>query len=483
MVSRTVRLSFPVLLALLATGGAAQDRPLAFVDVALVPLDSARVVEHQTVVVRAGRIERVGSAGEVAVPADAQRVDGRGRFLMPGLADMHTHLAHPETDQFYADDNRQALALFLAHGVTTVRSMWGSPGLLALRDSLRRGDVLGPRMLTASPFVDGRGQYDDASTFKDETWRLVAETPDAARSAVREVHAAGYDFVKVYSSLSLPAYRAVLDEAEAVGIPVVGHVPWSVGLARVLTDPRQASVEHYSPFFGLAEASDSPIRDSTAWWWRGFGPPAYAAPERIAVLADVAAASGIWFSPTLLISEWSSAPQPRTLARLDDPDLIRYTPPAQRAGWRDQAEGFATNYARWGVDMGAQRTFALALARALHASGANVMLGTDDTPALVPHGAAVHDELALWVEAGLTPFEALRLATVNAHAFLREHGRGGGTGTLREGEPADLVLLRADPLADVAHARQIEGVAVRGRYLDRARLDGLLAGVERAYAE
>ncbi|WP_420455493.1 amidohydrolase family protein [Rubrivirga sp.] len=472
-----------LLVFVLATGGAAQEHALAFVDVALVPMDSARVVEHQTVVVRAGRIERVGNAAEVAVPADAQRVDGRGRFLMPGLADMHTHLAHPETDQFYADDNRQALALFLAYGVTTVRSMWGSPGLLALRDSLRRGDVLGPQVFTASPFVDGRGQYDDASTFKDETWRFVAETPDAARSAVREIHAAGYDFVKVYSSLSLPAYRAVLDEAEAVGIPVVGHVPWSVGLARVLTDPRQASVEHYSPFFGLAEASDSPVRDSTAWWWRGFGPPAYAETERLAVVADIAAASGIWFSPTLLISEWASAPQPRTLARLDAPELVRFTPPAQRAGWRSRAEGFAANYARWGVDMAAQRTFALALARALHASGANLMLGTDDTPALVPHGIAVHDELALWAKAGLTPFETLRLATVAPHDFLREWGLGEGTGTLREGEPADLVLLRADPLVDVANARRIEGVAVRGRYLDRALLDDLLAGVERAYAE
>lgn len=475
-------LSAALLALSLAAGGAAQEPAVAFVDVALVPLDSAHVVGHQTVVVQAGRVAQIGSAAEVPVPADAQRVDGRGRFLMPGLADMHVHLAHPETDQFFHDGNRQALALFLAHGVTTVRNMWGSPGLLALRDSVRRGDVLGPRLLTASPLVDGRGQYGGASPFEDETWRLVAETPEQARAAVRQAHAAGYDFVKAYSQLSPGAYRAVLDEAEAVGVPVVGHVPWSVGLARVLTDPRQASVEHVDPFAALAEASDSPVRDSTQWWWRGFGPPAYADPERLAVAAEVAAASGIWFSPTLLTTEWYSAPQPRTLARLDDPDLVRLTPPAQRAAWRGYAEGFAANYAAWGVDMAAHRAFALALARALHEAGSRVMLGTDDTPALAVHGAAVHDELALWVEAGLTPFEALRLATVNAHAFLREHGLGEGTGTVAEGEPADLVLLGADPLADVAHARRIEGVVVRGRYLDRTRLDGLLAGVERAYA-
>ena len=475
-------LSALLVLLAFATGGAAQDHPLAFVDVALVPLDSARVVEHQTVVVRAGRIERVGSADEVAVPADAQRVDGRGRFLMPGLADMHIHLTPPETDQLFATDNRAAMALLLAHGVTTARVMAGSPGLLAFRDSVARGDVLGPSLTVASPLVDGRGQYEGGDTFGDEAGRYVTETPEAAQAVVREIGEAGYDYVKVYSSLPRAAYRAVLDEAEAVGIPVVGHVPWTVGLARVLTDPRQASVEHVSAFNGLAEASDSPLRDSTAWWWRGFGTPAYAHPERIAVVAEIAAASRMWFVPTLFTSEYYTVPQAQTLVRLDDPAFARYTLPVQRARWRAYAEGLGAYLDRLGVDMAAWRPYGLAVARALHDADARLLAGSDDS-VLGVHGAALHDELALWAEAGLTPFEALRLATVNAHAFLREHGRGGGTGTLREGEPADLVFLRANPLADIAHARQIEGVVVRGRYLDRARLDGLLSDAERAYAQ
>ena len=455
---------------------------LAITDVTLVPMDSARVVRDQTVVVEGGRIASIGPASAAAIPEGAHVVDGRGLFLLPGLADMHVHLAHPETDRFFADDNRQALALLLAHGVTTARVMWGSPGLLALRDSVARGDVLGPALTVASPFVDGRGPYDGASPFEDETWRYAAETPDAARAAVREVAAAGYDYVKAYSQLSAAAYRAVLDQAEVAGVPVVGHVPWAVGLGRVLTDPRQASVEHASAFAGLAEASDSPIRDSTAWWWRGFGPPAYADPERVDLLAQLAATSRLWFCPTLLTNEWYSAPQARTLARLGDPDLVRYTPAAQRAQWRGYAEGFAAGYAGWGVDMAAHRAFALDVARALHAAGARLLLGSDDTPALGVHGAAAHDELALWAEAGLSPFEALRLATANAQAFLREHGLGDARGTIAVGEPADLVLVRADPLADVANAREIEAVVTRGRLLDRSTLDAMLAAVEARYA-
>lgn len=371
---------------------AGQAQTVAIVDVALVPLDSARVVPHQTVVVVGDRISAVGPAGAVPVPDGADVVDGRGRFLMPGLADMHAHLAHPETG-YYAEDNRASAALLLAHGVTTARVMWGTPGVLAFADSLRDGRILGPRVTVASPFLQARG--DTAGVWSPDAiqdpaiWRVRTEAD--GRASVRHASALGYDYVKVYDQIPAPAYEGVLAEAERLGLAVVGHVPGAVGLARVLADGRQRSIEHVSVFRGLAERLDSPARDSTAWYHRYFGSFAHASPERMDVMAAFVAAEGVWIVPTVLTTEWYSGPQPDMLARLAMPDLLRYTAPAQRSIWRAYAEGWATNYAQWGLDMTAERAFALEAVGALHRRGARLMLGTDATPAMSVQGLAVHE--------------------------------------------------------------------------------------------
>ncbi len=458
----------------------------AYVDVTVVALDSARAVPGQSVVVEGDRIVAVGPTATVQVPAGARVVDGRGRFLMPGLADMHAHLAMPGTE-YFPMDNRATFALMLAHGVTQIRNLWGTTGLLALRDSVEAGQVLGPRIWTTGPFVIARPDtlnepWSPSELGMDDEY-LLAGTEADGRAAARYHVEAGYDFVKVHNLTSAAAYRGLVLEAERLGLPVVGHAPWAVGLASVLTGGRQNSLEHYDTFAGLAQASEAPSRTASEWYDRVFGPYRSIEPERLALLAELAAASRVWFVLTVIVSEWYSGPQPKMIAHLDNPLLARYTSLAQRASWREYAEGWATNYATWGVDMSLERPFALSLVRALHDAGARLLIGSDAPATMVPPGIGVHDEMALWAEAGIPALDVLRAATTRPARYLQEVGLADGPSGLEVGAPADLVLLRCDPLLDVANARDIEAVMTRGRLLDRADLDRMLADVEARYAE
>ena len=474
-----------IALALLLLAASARAQTVAIVDVSTVPLDSARTVANQTIVMVDGTITAIGLAENVTVPEGAEVIDGRRLYAMPGLADMHAHLAHPETE-FYAEDNRASLALMLAHGVTTARVMWGTPGTLAFVDSVRSGAILGPDLTLASPFVQGRQDTLDTPWTPGAAFNspgiFRARTEADARAIARHIHAQGYDYIKAYDYVPPAAYRALLDEAESLGLAVVGHVPFGVPLAEVITDGRQSSIEHARAFAPLAEALDSPSRDSTQWYHQFFGRYAHISPDRLAVLAEMMRASRQWIVPTVLTAEWNSGPQPDMLARISAPDMVRFTPAAQRQIWLDYANGFALNYERWGLDMAPIRAYALSLVRAMHEGGARLLLGTDATPAMTPQGVAVHEEMALWAEAGLPPVDILRAASLSAHTYLTESGLADGPGGLAVGARADLVLLRADPLADLANAREIEAVITRGRVLDRSQLDAMLAEVVALYA-
>ncbi|WP_094547211.1 amidohydrolase family protein [Rubricoccus marinus] len=459
---------------------------VAVVDVSLVPLDSAHTIPHHTVLIEDGVIVSVGGASEVAVPPEATVVDGAGRFLMPGLSDMHMHFAAPGV-QASAESNRATLALLLAHGVTSVRNLWGSEALLALRDSVDAGHLFGPRIWTTGPFVVGRpdtltAPWSERELASGEPGYIYARTEEDGRAAVRYHAARGYDGLKVHNQTPMAVYRGVIDESERLGVAVVGHAPWAVGLGHVLTHDGQSSVEHYDSFVGLAQASGAPSRTASAWYDRTLGAAQYASDDRLALLAELAEVSGMWFTPTTLVAEWYSGPQPDMIARLGAPEVLRYTSAAQRGLWRAYAEGFAVNYAAWGLDMNDDRIFALRTLRALHGAGARLLVGSDAPATMAPQGLALHDEMALWAEAGLSPLAILQAAALAPHAYFREVGFSEFTGAIAVGQPADLVLLNADPLADIAHAREIESVIARGRLLTRTDLDAMLAIVEATYA-
>ncbi|MGH7537546.1 MAG: amidohydrolase family protein, partial [Gemmatimonadales bacterium] len=207
---------------------AAQDGAVAFTHVAVIPMDRERVLEDQTVVVRDGRIAELGPAGTTPVPAGALRVDGRGKYLIPGLAEMHAHVPSPQAEaQLGAGFTEHVLFLYLANGVTTIRGMLGHPAHLALRERMARGDLLGPTLYTSGPSFNGNSAPD----------------PETARRMVREQQAAGYDFLKIHPGLSRETFDALAKTADSVGIRFAGHVPAAVGLERALA-ARYASIDH-----------------------------------------------------------------------------------------------------------------------------------------------------------------------------------------------------------------------------------------------
>ena len=416
-----------LLLTLLATVAhfAQAPRSLAFVHANLIAMTGARVQTDMTVIVVGERIAAVGKTGRTKVPHGAAVIDARGKYLIPGLWDMHVHLGD---DDFDRDHN---LSLFVANGVTGVRMMDGDPAYYRWRSEAENGMMLAPRMFIASAVI-GSGDLSDI-------------TEERTRAEVLKAKRSGADFVKVHDNLSRASYYALIDEARLVRLPVEGHVPLSMTAAEV-SNAGQKSIEHFT---GLDEAkSDAAKADAL-----------------IAVLKK----NGTWLCPTLIMRH--------DYALLNDPRLpgdsrLKYAKPSWRERWLRMTQQSQS----WTPTEAAQRKETIrkedSLLKKMADAGVPILAGTDSANPYVMPGFSLHDELGLMVDAGLTPFEALRTATSNPARFM---GQLNSVGTIERGRLADLVLLDADPLDDISNTKKINAVVIRGRLLDRNTLDRLLA--------
>lgn len=424
------------------------DRATAFVGVNVVPMtDATTVLRGRTVIVRDGRIAAIGPAGSVRVPAGATRIDGEGAYLMPGLADMHVHLEHIEDPDI--------LALFLAHGVTTVRSMDGRPFILDWRRRVAAGEIAGPEIVTAGPIIDGSPPLRADNL-------AVADAP-AATAAVAAQADAGYDFVKVYTNLSPEAHRAVVAAARERRLQVAGHVPRNLDLAEAIAT--HASIEHLADY---GEAIDVPAAGQPRRWrWSDRFLAIPVDPERMAALAAALARSSVWTVPTLIQSDRELA-RPEDLAAWRALPEMALIPDEGRGQWLREAERFSArlDVEDWAL-LARGRENRLRLVGALHAAGARLLLGTDTPNPFVVPGASVHDELQNFVLAGLSPGEALLAGTRDAARFL---GQAEEWGTVERGRQADLILLAANPLTEIANTRRRIGVMRRGRWYPEAEL-------------
>jgi imidazolonepropionase-like amidohydrolase len=425
---------------------------VAFVGVTVIPMDGERRLSDQTVVVNEGRIVAIGARGEIAVPDGARRVEGRSKFLLPGLIDMHAHL-----------DSAAALVLNVAAGVTRVRNMWGTPLTLRWRAAVERGERLGPTILTAGPIVDGEPPVWSGAT--------VVETAAQARATVAAQKAAGYDFIKVYNNLSLVAYDALLQAAAAAGMPVDGHVPTHVPLAHALGGG-QRSVEHLTGWLVALQRADSPFYGTTALPHRRHLAE-FVDERKLPSLVAEAARARVWQCPTLTVDQWFAPPAER--ARQAARPEMKWVPPWMADWWSLREWAPPAEYAK---NLRAQELLGRIVV-ALHAAGAPVVAGTDAPNPFVVPGFALHRELENLVAAGLTPYQALRAATAEPAELV---GHGGELGIVREGARADLVLVEADPLTDVRNLSRIAGVMVGGHWLDRRALDERLRALKASYA-
>ncbi|HEX5749385.1 MAG TPA: amidohydrolase family protein [Archangium sp.] len=422
---------------------------VAFVDVNVVPMDSERLLVHQTVVVRGARIVALGPVDATPVPSGAARVEGRGRYLMPGLADMHLHLV-PGTGQ-PEDPAGQVLALLLANGVTSARALGGPKDTSrVVRDRVARGEVLGPTLRVAAPSLHGKS----------------VQGPEQARQRVREYKAAGYDLLKTHGSLGRETYDAMMAEARAQGLAVSGHVTPDVGLFHALESGQQ--LEHLDGYLNELLPENDGARMEVGQVEVG-EPLARMEPARIPALAEATRKAGVWSSPTLALFETVTSPEGVEALRTR-PEL-RYAKQASVEAWTQM---LANDSQMTGAPAGRKRQFAelrRQVARELYTAGAKLLVGSDSPQLFMVAGFAVHREMEALAAAGIPPYGVLEAATRNAAEYL---GEAGTWGTVAEGRRADLLLLEANPLQDVKHTRDIAGVMVRGQWLPRSELDAML---------
>ena len=421
---------------------------IAFVGVNVVPMDSERVLEGHTVVVQDGRISSV-TADDAQVPEGARRIDGEGRWLMPGLAEMHGHVPGPD-DPDYAED---VLFLYVSNGVTTVRNMAGHASHLALRDRVEAGELVGPTLFAASPWLTPE----------------TAGTPEAARQAVRDYQAAGFDLLKL-GTIDAESYAAMAAAAHEIGMPFGGHIPAEVGLVAAL-DAGQTSIDHYDRYVEFLVPDDFDTQSLEPGFF-GSGWVHLADRERIPEAIERTLAAGTWNVPTLSLVEHLASDTPAG-EMIAWPEM-RYMPQRVREGWveakhRFQArDDFQPDAARALVELRQELT------RALHAAGAPIALGSDAPQFFNVPGFSIHHEMEMMVAAGLTPYEVLATGT-------REPARYFGTpeafGTVEPGRRADLILLEANPLDDVANVQRRAGVMVRGQWLPEADIQSRLGTI------
>jgi len=440
------RVRIAVLLVVMACGPSSTNPAnrsdvIAFVDVTVVPMDRETRLLHHTVIVQRGRIASLGPVVSTPIPDGALQIDGHGKFLMPGLADMHVHTYDP-----------RQLAMFVTMGVTTIRVLWGDAGTIGARDAIKNGEQrLAPTIYSAGGIIDGNPPIWPGS--------IAVSTPDEGIEAVAAQQRAGYDFVKVYALLPVEIYDAIVAAAAKHGLPVVGHVPFAAKLGHVL-DAKQRSIEHLDGYAAYAERDDSPIKSAKDYKTR-MAAYKYSDAAKLAEAVARTKAAGTWNCPTLVVRD--------RIANLDRPDRTRpeyrFVPPSHIEHWDPKQDfRFQNSTADDFVVARAGNTWGLTVVKALSDAGAGLLAGTDvGNPWLVP-GFSLHQELALLVEAKLTPYQALRAATLAPAEFINP-SRAARFGTVTVGGRADLVLVEADPLIDIANTTRIAGVMLRGRWL------------------
>ena len=460
---------------MLAGGGIAAGRPatrdaerrstpgdFAFVNVTVIPMDRAGALGNQTVLVSRGVIRSVSSSERRAVPAGYTVIDGRGKFLIPGLAEMHAHVPGGNAPEQLV---RDIMYLYVANGVTTIRGMLGAPVQLELRERLARGEIAGPTLYVGAPSLNGQ----------------TTPNPEAAARLVREHKAAGYDFLKLHPGLLRPVYDAIVSTAREAGITFAGHISAAVGLERAL-EARQSTIDHLD---GYLEASlPEPLRSRMMAGPVPFGEWVPAVdPARVRYWAGRTRDAGTWNVPTAFLWEsFYSGESPEEAAERPE---MRYASPQMVNGWMQQKRNMTQQQQAQGVRPEDVERFLelrrLAL-RALGDSGALLLMGTDSPQMFNVPGFALLREVVVMQEAGLTPFQILLSGTRNVARYAeRELKLDGKFGSVVPGNRADLVLLDADPLLDVRNLARRSGVMVRGRWFSAAELQHGLDEMAKRY--
>ena len=438
------------------------DAPVAIVNVNVIPMDRERVLANQTVIVRNGIISAIGDSRRISVPKGARRIEGRNKFLIPGLMDMHVHLMSDE-DEFPNALAEDELKVMLAHGVTPIRLMTGTPEQLVLRARAARGEIISPTIYAASPQFIG----------KKSNNAYVVTNESEARESVRQAKRDGYDFLKITTNVKAEVYEAIVDEAAKQNIRVIGHADSrSVGLARALKAGQQ--IEHLDSYLEALLPDNAPIKGSVSDIYlynpKNWESIDYLDESKIPEIAKATVASNPFCTPTLTLfkytfgigrTEESIRAQPD--ARFYPPKVMDFWLGVNKRYWSTvgAAPQSAERHARY-VEIRNK------IVRAIHAAGGKIMAGSDSPEWILLYGFSLHRELKTLNEAGLSTFTVLSAATRNPAEFF---GALKQTGTIEVGKRADMVLLEANPLADISNTEKRAGVMLKGRYFTQSEMN------------
>ena len=417
-----------------ASNGSTQ-LPVAFIGVNVVPMDSEQVLNGQTVVIQGDRITAIGPAGEIEIPDGAVLVDGSGKYLMPGLAEMHGHIPPPNQPSEFTE---AVLFMYVANGVTTVRGMLGAEGQLELRDRSNRGELIAPNLYLAGP------------SFRDSS----INSPEEAVDKVRAQKAEGWDLLKIHPGLTIDEYDAIANTAREEGMRFGGHVPADVGLAHAI-EMGQETFDHLDGYVEYLEGDKGPV-DGTS----------------LADIVERTRAAGALVVPTMAL--WGTLMGTNELETLTSFPELQYMPPQTVEQWTRQhesrlsADGFDAGVARQIIDS------RMRILKALHEGGVPILMGTDAPQQFSVPGFSIHRELQVMAAAGMSPYEIIKSGTVNVGEYFKGHD---DFGTVEVGKRADLLLVNANPLENIASVADRAGVMVRGAWLPEERIQERLAEI------
>ena len=435
---------------------------LAITNANVIPMTSDEVLEDHNIVVEADRIAAICGSGEDCVPSDALKIDGTGKYVIPGLVDSHNHfngMAFDGRDETRIRTRNQHLRQYVMFGVTTVRDPAGNPNVLEKRDAINRGELFGPRIYASWGVMDGDPPlFPGPPSFAD---------PDVAADFVHQTAANGYDLVKVYSTMSIEVFDRVMETADEVGLTVAAHVPISIPLEHALEKGLRA-IEHLTGYDVACAFPDHIMQPVAQDIYQGW---AWCTPKKVKALAELTARYDVWNVPTVAL--WDDTVTEFDRPQRDSGEIGQWEHPTTQIGI-DWLYTIYNPHDRAGIT--GTRSVRLGLIKALSDAGAPLLVGTD----IAATGYTVHRELGLFVEAGLTPYQALHAATAEPARYLDKVGEWG---TLVPGSSADMVLLDENPLIDIANTRKIQGVMIRGDWWTKDMIDSELEALQKEYAE